>query len=160
MKKNIWSHTEIGELKNTLGDKKIVLAGGCFDLIHYGHFMFLQRAKREGEVLIIALESDEFIVKKKNRKPVHTQKQRAEILAALEPVDIVLLLPFFQSDAEYYELVKNIKPNVIAITEGDKYYDSKREQAESIHAEVKVVSTLLQEFSTTQIVNYENIFRS
>ncbi len=160
MKKKIWSHTEIGELKNTLGDKKIVLAGGCFDLIHYGHFIFLQKAKQEGDVLIVALEPDEFIVNRKNRKPVHTQKQRAEILAALEPVDIVVLLPFLQSNEEYHELVRNIKPNVIAITEGDKYYDSKRKQAESIQGTVKVVSRLLPEFSTTQIVNYENIFRS
>lgn len=160
MNKSIWSHSEIQDFKTALGDKKVVLAGGCFDLIHYGHFTFLQKAKTEGEILVIALEPDEFILQKKKRKPVHTQKQRAEILAALEQVDFVLLLPFFKSNEEYHELVKTISPHVIAITEGDTNYDFKKKQAESVQATVKVVSSILPEFSTTQIVHYENISSS
>jgi rfaE bifunctional protein nucleotidyltransferase chain/domain len=153
MKRNIWSLTDINELKNSLNGKKIVLAGGCFDLLHYGHFTFLQNAKQEGDVLVVALESDEFIQKQKNRKPVHNQKQRAEILAALEQVDYVLLLPLFESHDEYRKLVTDIKPSVIALTEGDKHQDRKQKHAESVGATIKVVSSLLPEFSTTRILN-------
>lgn len=153
MKKNIWSHTDIKEFKKTLEGKKIVLVGGCFDLIHYGHFTFLQNAKKEGDFLVVALESDEFIHKDKNRKPVHNQKQRAEILAALEPVDAILQLPLFESDNDYRNLVIDIAPQIIAITEGDKHLENKKKHAQEVKATVKVVSSLLPEFSTTQILN-------
>lgn len=153
MEKNIWSYNDIKELRNALEGKKIVLAGGCFDLLHYGHFTFLRNARKEGDVLVVALESDEFINKRKNRKPVHTQKQRAEILAALEPVDFVVLLPVFETHEDYRQLVTDISPHIVAVTEGDKQYENKKKQAESISATVKIVSSLLPEFSTTQILN-------
>ena len=153
MKKSIWNNSDIKELKKVLNGKKIVLAGGCFDLLHYGHFTFLQNAKNEGDVLVVALEPDEFIKKAKNRKPVHTQKQRAEILAALAPVDYVILLPVFGSHDDYRQLVTDISPHIVAVTEGDKQYENKKKQAESVSATVKIVSSLLPEFSTTQILN-------
>lgn len=153
MKKNIWSHTDIKELKKTLEGRKIVLVGGCFDLLHYGHFTFLQNAKKEGDILVVALESDEFIHKAKSRKPVHSQNQRAEILVALEPVDAVVLLPLFQSHDDYRILVEDIRPHIVAITQGDKHFENKKQHAEAVSATVKVVSSLLPEFSTTRILN-------
>ena len=160
MKKNIWKHSDLSTLLTELKGKKIVLAGGCFDLIHYGHFSFLQNAKKEGDVVIIALESDEFIQSSKKRKPVHNHKQRAEILANLEMVDHVILLPLFTSDKDYEDLVLTIKPAVIAVTSGDSQIEKKKKYAELIDADVKVVSSLLPEFSTTNIITYEDISRS
>ena len=55
----------------------IVLVGGCFDILHFGHLMFLKNAKEEGKVLVVLLESDEFIKKFKHREPVHKQNERA-----------------------------------------------------------------------------------
>ena len=153
MGKKIWKFNEIKELKKMLSGKRIVLAGGCFDLIHYGHFTFLKGARQEGDILIVALESDDFIHNAKSRKPIHTQMQRAEILVGLEFVDYVLLLPFFKSNEDYFELVKIICPDIVAITAGDKHADLKKKQAELIQATVKVVCTLLPEFSTTRILN-------
>lgn len=158
MKTGIWKYEEVEKQISTLHDKKIVLAGGCFDLLHYGHFTFLQNAKKEGDILIIALESDAFITEKKKRKPIHTQMQRAEILASLHMVDYVILLPYFTSDAEYTELVSKVNPSVIAITGGDSKKDKKENQSKTVNAELKVVSSLLPEFSTTQITTNEDIF--
>ncbi len=158
MKTAIWKYEDVEQLTPELKGEKIVLAGGCFDVLHYGHFTFLKNAKNEGDTLIIALEPDEFIRKKKKRAPVHTQLQRAEILAGLQIVDYVILLPFFESDSDYTELVKKINPAVIAITGGDSKKDKKQNQSSLVHAELKVVSPLLPEFSTTQITNNEDIF--
>ncbi|PJA55208.1 glycerol-3-phosphate cytidylyltransferase, partial [Candidatus Roizmanbacteria bacterium CG_4_9_14_3_um_filter_33_18] len=103
--------------KNTLifKNKKSVLVGGCFDLIHYGHLKFLEKAKAQGDFLIVALESDEFIKKNKRKLQVHHQDERAEILSNLNMVDMIVLLPFFQTNNNYFELVKKISPSIIAV---------------------------------------------
>lgn len=139
--------------------KRIILVGGCYDLLHYGHFSFLKAAKNEGDILVVALESDEFITKRKKRNPVHTQQQRAEILSGLEFVDIVLKLPFMKSDEDYRRLVEDVKPAIIAVTEGDSQLDNKKSQAAAIGAELKVVSPMVHSFSTSSIIEYANLLR-
>jgi len=131
--------------------KKTVLVGGCFDIFHYGHLVFLHKAKTSGDYLIVALESNALIEKKK-RKPFHSQQERAEILAALTIVDLVLLLPDFKNDSDYLELVKKIKPKIIAVSEKDINYSKKVQQAKSIHAEIKIVTPLLKKFSSSQLI--------
>jgi cytidyltransferase-like protein len=127
--------------------QKIVLVGGCFDILHFGHLQFLKAAKKEGEVLIVALESDEFIEKRKNRKPVHTQDQRAELLAEIGIVDFVIMLPYLKSDDEYTEMVRRVAPSVIAVTAGDPQIKNKKSQAR-----VAVVTPVIKNFSTTKIL--------
>jgi len=133
--------------------KNIVLVGGCFDLLHYGHVQFLKSASGTGDFLIIALESDEFIKRNKRNIPIHNQRERAEILATLNMVDAVVLLPFFENEKEYYNLVEIIRPGTIAVTEGDQYLKEKQAQAEKVGAKVKMVTQLLKEFSTRKIIS-------
>lgn len=144
---NLKQSTKLFEGKNT------VLVGGCFDLLHYGHVQFLKSAAMTGDFMIIALESDEFIKINKRKAPIHNQKERAEILATLKIVDVVVLLPFFENEKEYYNLVGAIRPGTIAVTEGDRFLEEKRAQAETVGAEVKVVTRLLKEFSTRKIIS-------
>ena len=61
----IITYADLEKSNAVFKDKKIVLVGGCFDLIHYGHLKFLEAAKEQGDFLIVALESDEFIKKHK-----------------------------------------------------------------------------------------------
>ena len=138
-------------------NKKTVLVGGCFDLIHYGHLKFLEAAKGAGDYLIIALEPDEFIKKNKRKVPLHQQSERAEILANLNMVDMIVLLPFFRTNNNYFELVKKISPSIIAVTEGDKQIENKKNQAKKIGAEVKEVITNLKNFSTRNIAKVFNL---
>lgn len=148
----IISYSKIDQFKKIYKDKKIVLVGGCFDLIHYGHLQFLKKAKNKGNYLIILLESDEFIKKNKKRKSIHTQDERAEILANFQMVDMVIKIPYFSSDEEYFNMVKLINPKVIAVTKGDPQLKNKKNQAKLVGAKVVIVTPLLKKFSTRKII--------
>jgi len=134
-------------------DKKTVLVGGCFDLIHFGHLQFLKKAKENGDYLIVVLESDEFIRKNKREVPIHNQEERAEILSSLNMIDIIVLLPYFSSNEEYFNMVKTIRPKIVAVTEGDKQLKNKRKQIKEIGGQLKVVTPLLKKYSTRKIIN-------
>jgi len=144
---------KIVSVSKQIQGKKTVLVGGCFDLIHYGHFAFLKKAKEVGKYLIVALESDEFIIKHKNRRPVHSQKERAEILAGLRIVDMVITLPYLSSDLEYKAFVEKVNPSIIAVTKNDPQIENKKKQAMLIGGELKVVIPLLGDFSTQKIID-------
>lgn len=137
--------------------KRVVLVGGCYDLLHYGHYAFFKAAKQEGDILVVLLESDEFIQKRKKRQPVHTQKQRAEIIAGLEVVDYVVTLPSIKENTEYRAIVEEIQPAVIAVTEGDINITYKEEHAKAVGATVKTVVSMLHPFSTSSIIQYANL---
>ena len=120
----------------------------------------MKKAKEQGNYLIVALESDEFIRTRKKREPVHNQQQRAEILIALAVVDAVVRLPLMAGNDAYFNLVKDILPTVIAVTEGDSMISLKQKQAQQVGGELKVVSPSLTSFSTSSIIAYETIFSS
>ncbi len=119
---------------------KKVLVGGCFDLLHYGHIRFLEEAKKFGDTLIVALESDENVRKMKgDGRPIHTQEQRKAMLEALSCIDEVMVLPPMNSHQEYHDLVTRVAPQVIAITQGDPLESNKREQATKAAAQLIVI---------------------
>jgi FAD synthetase len=128
--------------RNTM-TKKIVLVGGCFDLLHYGHISFLKQAKTYGDHLTVALESDENVKRMKGEnRPIHTQQQRKEMLESLSFVDEVVALPPMTKDEEYFEFIRKIHPAVIALTELDPIITKKMEQAKENGAEVVVISKI------------------
>lgn len=139
-------------MKKSLKGRSIVLAGGCFDLIHYGHLQFFKDSRKEGDALVIALEPDEHIIRYKHRTPIHTQHERAEILSELSVVDDVLLLPFFTRDEEYQELVARIEPAVIAVSSPDTHIEKKRAHARQVGARVIEVTPILPQFATRRII--------
>jgi len=128
-------------IKRLSKGKKTVLIGGCFDILHYGHLTFLRRAKEKGDILIVALESDEFIRRIKNKKPIHSQSRRAEILAHLDLVDLVVLLPLFE-EKDYFNMVQIIHPDIIALTIGDPHLKEKRNQANKVGAAIVQIGYL------------------
>ncbi|MBP7967790.1 adenylyltransferase/cytidyltransferase family protein [Candidatus Woesebacteria bacterium] len=159
MKSAIITYTDLQEMQVPWHDARCVLVGGCFDVLHYGHIVFLQKAKEQGDVLVIALESDVFIKSSKKRTPIHSQKERAFILSALRCVDYVILLPLLSEDSAYAIFVQQVSPSVIAVTEGDPALEKKRTHAAQVGATICVVTPLLSTFSTTNILNYENSHR-
>lgn len=139
-------------IKQLTEGKKTVLVGGCFDILHYGHVRFLSQAKAKGEVLIVALESDEFIRQIKKKKPIHTQEQRAEILAHLDLVDMIILLPLF-GEKDYLDMVQMIHPDIIALTKGDKHSTEKSNQAQKVGASIVQID-FMKGYSSSYIQQY------
>jgi D-glycero-beta-D-manno-heptose 1-phosphate adenylyltransferase len=104
------------ELAQKLADRratgqKIVLANGCFDILHVGHTRYLAGAKAEGDILVVAINSDKSVNKLKGEgRPVLPEHERAELVAALECVDYVII--FDEPNVE--PLLEALRPNVHA----------------------------------------------
>ncbi|PIZ66239.1 glycerol-3-phosphate cytidylyltransferase [Candidatus Roizmanbacteria bacterium CG_4_10_14_0_2_um_filter_36_9] len=152
MESLILRYEKVARALQQFKNKNKVLVGGCFDLIHYGHLSFLMEAKKQGDLLIIALESDEHVLRFKKRNPIHSQSERAEILSSMRFVDIVILMPFFKSFDEYEKLVILVQPEVIAVTADDPQTRNKKIQAEKVGGVVVEVSSLLPRFATRKII--------
>jgi rfaE bifunctional protein nucleotidyltransferase chain/domain len=155
--KKILSIDEVAKVTNELHEinKTIVLAGGCFDILHVGHITFLEQAKHEGDVLMLLLESDAVIRKQKgDNRPVNTQRDRAVILAALEVVDYVVLLPETVDNTFYDSLVNQLKPAIIATTAGDRNRMHKERQAAMLGAKVIDVTPEIKDQSTSRIIKF------
>ncbi len=142
------------DIEEPIPSEKRVLVGGCFDILHLGHVTFLDEAKKRGNILYVAVESDEFMKARKKRKPVHTQEERAFILSRLRPVDNVILLPFYQDDTHYFDLVRRVRPSVIAVTEDDPQLINKKKQAAEVGAKVEVVTGNINNLSSSSIQSY------
>ena len=128
-----------------------VLAGGCFDVLHPAHSTFLKNAKKKGNILIILLESDENIKKTKgNNRPLNRQITRAENLSKLGIVDIIILLEMPTSSEYYYNLVKSLRPDIIAVTSNDPLLDIKKDQARLVQGKVVEVMKRDNRYSTTR----------
>ena len=132
---------------------RVVLVGGCFDIIHIGHLRFLEQAKYQGSLLIVILESDDFIIKHKKRQPLHNQNERADILASLTMIDYVVKIPYLTGYQQYLKLVTEINPDIIAVTAGDRQIANKSKQASAIGAKLTIVTPLIKNQSTTEILN-------
>lgn len=133
-------------------NQKIVLVGGCFDILHEGHIQFLNAAKKYADILIVLLESDESIRKRKGSdKPKNLQDDRARILAAVSVVDYIIELPFLKAHAEYDAVVLQLKPAIIATTKGDPGRSHKERQAEKIKATVIDVIDRLPSYASSSL---------
>jgi rfaE bifunctional protein nucleotidyltransferase chain/domain len=133
------------------GKGRIVLTGGCFDILHIGHVRFLSEAKKLGQYLVILLENDKNVKRLKGEnKPVFRQEERAEMLSALESVDLVVLLPMMEKDSDYLNLIEEIKPDIIAVTENDPQLEKKKGQAKKIGGALKVIP-MIKTLSTSKL---------
>jgi rfaE bifunctional protein nucleotidyltransferase chain/domain len=131
--------------------KRIVLVGGCFDVLHIGHIDFLEKAKELGDSLVVLLESDARLTSLKGiNRPIHRQHERAKILACLRPVDVVVTLPSIMNDEAYDEVILQIKPAIIATTIGDINRSHKERQAQMSGAELIEVPKTIN-FSTSKV---------
>ena len=91
--------------------KKIVLAGGVFDIIHPGHIHTLNAAKALGDILVVAIATDKTAQKMKKRPPLHNQELRRELVSCLSMVDKAIV----GHEDDIFETVKAIKPDIIVL---------------------------------------------
>ncbi|MBI2420559.1 MAG: adenylyltransferase/cytidyltransferase family protein [Candidatus Levybacteria bacterium] len=136
----------------------IILAGGCFDVLHFGHEEFLKNAKKQADFLFVFLESDESVkIKKGKGRPINSQNLRAKNLAKFSFVDFVILLPLMTKNEEYDRLVTQIEPDIIATTEKDPNSVHSIRQARLIKGKVRNVIKRIPGLSTTNLVNGEKL---
>lgn len=97
-------------LKVDRSGKSLVFTNGCFDILHFGHISYLQKAKLLGDILVVGLNSDSSVRSLKgDSRPVNTEFDRAAMLCAMEFVDFVVI---FDDDTPY-EMIKAIGPDVL-----------------------------------------------
>lgn len=106
---------QIKEMKSIIArlkarGKEVVFTNGCFDILHVGHIRYLKKAKKQGDILVIGLNTDRSVKQiKGEERPIVPEKERAEVLSALEFVDYVVLF----DEPDPFLLIESLKPNVL-----------------------------------------------
>lgn len=106
----------LGDLQRCVRDwrtrgEKVVFTNGCFDLLHAGHLSSLEAARREGERLVVAINSDRSVARLKGPgRPVNREQDRARVLAALSAVDAVCVF----DDETPLDVIRTLRPDVLA----------------------------------------------
>ncbi len=125
--------------------RTIVFTNGCFDLMHLGHVLYLQKAKKEDRVLVVGLNSDQSTRRIKGpSRPIINQRSRAAVLAALESVDFVVIF----NENTPHDLIKALRPDVL-IKGAD--WKGKKIIGADIAKKVELIA-YIKGFSTTQII--------
>jgi rfaE bifunctional protein nucleotidyltransferase chain/domain len=130
--------------------RRVVFTNGVFDLLHPGHVRYLRDAKRLGDVLVVGLNSDRSVRRlgKGGDRPLVGQRDRAEVLAALEMVDYVIV---FDADTPY-ELIRAVQPDVLV--KGGDWTVDRIVGADFVLARGGVVKSLpfAKGYSTTKLI--------
>lgn len=138
----------IEELK--LQGKKVVFTNGCFDILHVGHLRYLNEAKKQGDILIVGVNSDSSVRQLKGMgRPINNEIDRAEMLSGLKAVDFTVIF----DELTPIETLEKLKPS-IHVKGGDYDKDKLPETAtvEKNGGEVRILS-FVEGKSTTNIVN-------
>ncbi len=130
--------------------KRIVFTNGCFDLMHVGHTRYLQAAKDLGDVLVVAVNSDESVksLDKGPDRPIVPEAQRAEVVAALGVVDYVILF----DEADPQDLIAALRPDILV--KGGDWAAKRIAGREIVEARGGIVRTipLVPGMSTTSLL--------
>jgi len=90
--------------------RRVVFTNGCFDLLHRGHVRYLEQARALGDLLVVAINSDTSVRKLKGRgRPVVPAEERAEVLASLAAVDLVLVF----EELDPARVIRIVRPDVL-----------------------------------------------
>jgi D-beta-D-heptose 7-phosphate kinase/D-beta-D-heptose 1-phosphate adenosyltransferase len=129
--------------------KKIAFTNGCFDILHAGHIYSLSQAAKEADYLIVGLNADASVKKLKGEnRPVNDEQSRAQVLAALQMVDAVVIF----AEETPLDLIKNLLPDVL-VKGGDYTINEIAGAKEVIAAGGKIVlNPLLEGFSTSALI--------
>ena len=132
---------EAGAVRDAMdrAGQRLVFTNGCFDLLHAGHVRYLQQARRLGDALVVGLNSDRSVRELKGEgRPINTQDDRAEVLAALGCVDYVVIFDGKRAT----DLLRVVRPHVYA-KGGDYTPDSldagERAALEAAGSEIRIL---------------------
>ncbi|MBL8188474.1 MAG: D-glycero-beta-D-manno-heptose 1-phosphate adenylyltransferase [Acidobacteria bacterium] len=129
--------------------KKVVFTNGCFDLLHPGHVRYLQQARALGDALIVALNSDRSVRELKgDKRPILTEAERSEVMAALACVDFVTVF----DEPTPREIIAALLPDIL-VKGGDWGLDAiiGREEVEAAGGQVMSLA-FVEGCSTTDVI--------
>lgn len=116
---------------------RVVLTSGSFDLIHLGHVKYLAKAKEFGDVLVVGVDSDAKIKRRKGEdRPMVPEQERLEMLAHQRPVDVVYLK---DDDDPRWGLIKAVRPDALVLTEDHTYSDADLAELRELCGEIQVL---------------------
>jgi len=129
MGKTVSLNSLVGLLNKDYKGEKIVLATGCFDLLHRAHKSFLAAAKKKGDLLVVGLETDKRVAELKGEgRPVNCWSARAAALTKLKAVDFLFPLPEnFSQPREHLKILQLIKPQVLALSSNTPHLEKKKQ---------------------------------
>ena len=120
---------DLETLASRLKGRRVVLANGCFDVLHVGHVRYLEAARELGEVLVVAINSDESVRTLKGPgRPVLTQDERVALVSALRCVDHIVVF----SEPDVSRVIDVLKPAVQA--KGSDYTEDNVPEREQVRA--------------------------
>ncbi len=135
------------EALKTLG-MKLVLTSGTFDLIHVGHARYMEKAKSFGDVLIVGVDSDTKVKKRKGpTRPIVPEEERVQMLAFLRSVDLITLK---QPDEPKWNLIKLVQPDTLIVT-AETYTDAELKKLEKFCGKVVVLAPQATTSTSAQI---------
>jgi D-beta-D-heptose 7-phosphate kinase/D-beta-D-heptose 1-phosphate adenosyltransferase len=130
--------------------ERVVFTNGCFDILHIGHIRLLEQARRQGDRLIVALNSDDSVRRLKGpSRPIVAERERAAVLAALSSVDAVIVF----DESTPLRLIEAIRPDVLV--KGGDYTEDSVVGASQVRAwggRVELIP-LVRGVSTTQLIS-------
>jgi D-glycero-beta-D-manno-heptose 1-phosphate adenylyltransferase len=114
-----------------------VLTSGSFDLVHLGHVKYLAKAKELGDVLIVGVDGDAKIRRRKGEdRPMVPEAERLEMLAHQRPVDVIYLKA---DDEERWALIETVRPDVLVLSADHSYDAAEQEQLREICGDLQVL---------------------
>jgi len=141
MKEKIVSAEQAAAIAEELraNNRKLVFTNGCFDLLHVGHVRYLVAARALGDALLVAVNGDDSVrALKGNGRPINRAADRAEVVAALESVDHVVIFPEVRATA----LLEKVRP-AIYVKGGDYtaegLHPEERSALELVGAQVRIL---------------------
>lgn len=136
----------------------IVLVTGVFDVLHQEHVLFLQKAKQQGDVLIVGLESDNRVTKLKGpNRPINHIAGRLDQMNKFPFVNVVFELP---SVTDWLAFMKQTDPDVYCVSSQSPFLDSKKSICQQAGIELKIVHQHNPHISTTQIIGSKKMISS
>jgi D-beta-D-heptose 7-phosphate kinase/D-beta-D-heptose 1-phosphate adenosyltransferase len=137
---------KIKNIKNINFNKKIVFTNGCFDILHSAHIKILQFSKKQGDILVVGINSDESIKKLKGpERPINNIEERTNILSLFEFIDYIIIF----NDNTPYNIIELLKPNILV-----KGSDYKKEDVIGANlVDDVILFDYIQNKSTSLIVN-------
>lgn len=151
-REKIKGRSELAPLLRALqkSGKRVVFTNGCFDLIHPGHVRYLERARTLGDILVVAVNSDDSVLRLKGEgRPILSDNHRCEIIGSLHCVDYVTV---FSEDTPL-QIIEQLRPDVL-VKGGDWPIDQIVGRATVEASGGRVVAIDFEEgFSTTSIIN-------